>query len=195
MREHSINSLNDFVAGWYIEDDPLFDDVIDWFSKNPNVQQSMVMYEGELKYMPDFRDTLEYALHMNTDLFERYHKGLSSVIVKYIEKYPLCKGSQPWTVTEWTKVQQCLPGKAFFKTHCERSSAVPPFSNRHLVFMTYLNTVHDGGETEFVHQNIRVKPERGLTLIWPTDWTFSHRGLPAPTENKYIITGWFSYVL
>jgi len=32
-----------------------------------------------------------------------------------------------------------------------------------------------------------------LTLIWPTDWTFTHRGVPSLTEEKYIVTGWFNF--
>jgi hypothetical protein len=65
--------------------------------------------------------------------------------------------------------------------------------SRHLVFMTYLNDVTDGGETEFFYQKLKVKPEKGLTLIWGADWTFTHRGITSPTQTKYIVTGWFNY--
>jgi hypothetical protein len=58
--------------------------------------------------------------------------------------------------------------------------------------MTYLNDVPRGGETEFLYQGIKVEPKKGLTLIWPADWTHTHRGLPAPTD-KYIITGWLNF--
>ena len=65
--------------------------------------------------------------------------------------------------------------------------------NRHLVFMTYLNTVKSGGETEFYHQKVKVKPKKGKTLIWPSEWTHIHRGRTSFKEDKYIITGWFSF--
>ena len=57
--------------------------------------------------------------------------------------------------------------------------------------MTYLNNVTDKGETEFLHQKLKIKPEIGKTLIWPTDFTHTHRGIPSPTQEKYIVTGWF----
>jgi hypothetical protein len=60
--------------------------------------------------------------------------------------------------------------------------------------MTYLNDVQDAGETAFYHQDVLIKPEKGLTLIWPSDWTFTHKGIPSPTEDKYIVTGWFSFI-
>tara|TARA_R110000796_G_scaffold48231_1_gene115745 strand:- start:585 stop:767 length:183 start_codon:yes stop_codon:yes gene_type:complete len=60
--------------------------------------------------------------------------------------------------------------------------------------MTYLNNIKDKGETEWYYQKLKVKPETGLTLIWPVDWTFTHRGIPSKKEIKYIVTGWYSYV-
>ena len=66
--------------------------------------------------------------------------------------------------------------------------------NRHLVFMTYLNDVNNGGETEFLNQRIKFKPQKGLTLVWPADWTHSHRGLVSLTETKYITTGWLNFI-
>ena len=59
--------------------------------------------------------------------------------------------------------------------------------------MVYLNTVKDGGETQFYFQDHKEKAEQGKLLIWPVDWTHLHRGIPSPTENKYIFTGWYTF--
>jgi hypothetical protein len=60
--------------------------------------------------------------------------------------------------------------------------------------MTYLNDVYKGGETEFFHQQFKVTPKKGLTLIWPADWTYTHRGIVAPVEEKIIVTGWWNFI-
>jgi len=60
--------------------------------------------------------------------------------------------------------------------------------------MTYLNDVEDGGETEWYYQNLKVKPEKGLTFLWPTDWMFTHKGYAPVNANKYIITGWYHFI-
>jgi hypothetical protein len=60
--------------------------------------------------------------------------------------------------------------------------------------MTYLNTVEEGGGTEFYHQKLTVSAEEGVTVIWPADWTFTHRGVVAPREEKIIVTGWLSFI-
>ena len=56
--------------------------------------------------------------------------------------------------------------------------------------MLYLNYVDDGGETEFLYQHKRFKPEAGKLLIWPAPWTHLHRGNPPLKGEKYIITSW-----
>jgi hypothetical protein len=58
--------------------------------------------------------------------------------------------------------------------------------------MTYLNDVEDGG-TEFKYQNIISPAKKGLTLLWPVDWTHTHKGQISKTKEKYIITGWLSF--
>ena len=60
--------------------------------------------------------------------------------------------------------------------------------------MTYLNDVEDGG-TEFYYQKLKTKAKKGLTLIWPTDFTHTHRGIVSKTKEKYIVTGWFTLTL
>jgi hypothetical protein len=41
---------------------------------------------------------------------------------------------------------------------------------------------------------VQVQPEKGLTVIWPADWTFTHRGIVSPTQDKWIVTGWFNFL-
>ena len=60
-----------------------------------------------------------------------------------------------------------------------------------MAWMTFLNTIESGGETYFEYQQCKVKASKGLTLIWPADWTHFHKGCPAPDEEKMIITGWY----
>ena len=47
---------------------------------------------------------------------------------------------------------------------------------------------------EVSNQKMIVNAEQGKTLIWPADWTHTHRGVGSLTEEKYIITGWYSFI-
>jgi hypothetical protein len=59
--------------------------------------------------------------------------------------------------------------------------------------MVYLNTVTDRGETEFLYQHHFEEAKQGTLLIWPSDWTHTHRGISSPTQTKYVLTGWCTY--
>jgi len=56
-----------------------------------------------------------------------------------------------------------------------------------------LNDVDDGGETNFKHYGIKIKPETGKTLIWPAEWTHAHTGEILKSGKKYMITGWMHF--
>jgi hypothetical protein len=60
---------------------------------------------------------------------------------------------------------------------------------RVITFLWYLNTVDEGGETE-LWCSYNIKPEAGKLLLFPSSWTFPHRGKMPISDNKYIITGW-----
>lgn len=64
---------------------------------------------------------------------------------------------------------------------------------RQLVWNLYLNDVEEGGETEFLDQNRRIKAQKGTMVIFPASWTHVHRGNPPLNKDKYIGTGWYSY--
>jgi hypothetical protein len=61
---------------------------------------------------------------------------------------------------------------------------------RKLVTMLYLNTVEEGGETEFLYLHRRIQPVQGRLLIFPAGFTHTHRGNPPLRGEKYILTSW-----
>ncbi|HEY2346031.1 MAG TPA: 2OG-Fe(II) oxygenase [Xanthomonadaceae bacterium] len=60
--------------------------------------------------------------------------------------------------------------------------------NRYLVFLWYLNTVEQGGETVFCDLGITVAPQAGRLLVFPPYWMFQHAALPPVSNDKYIIS-------
>jgi len=180
---------NDFIRGWYASDTSICDDLIRYFEESGEKKAGMV--SGGIK--PEIKSSTDVMLEQG-DIFDKYIQLLNEVVHKYIKIYPMVNYYSPWNLTEIPNVQKYNPTEAYYGWHTERVSGFGGNAARHMVFMTYLNDVLDGGETEFYHQNLKVKPVKGLTLIWPADWTFTHRGCPAPKEDKYIVTGWLSYV-
>ena len=43
-------------------------------------------------------------------------------------------------------------------------------------------------------KTITTPAEKGLTLIWPTDFSHTHKGQITKQHEKYILTGWLGYI-
>lgn len=93
-----------------------------------------------------------------------------------IQKYVADQGGYPyWHCEQYPKLDQ---GEAL---------------HRALLWTIYLNDGFDGGETEFLYQDRKVKPRTGSLLIAPAGFTHTHRGNRPAGGNKYIATSWILY--
>lgn len=67
-------------------------------------------------------------------------------------------------------------------------------ASRQLVALWYLNDVAGpGGETEFLHQGVKVTPEKGKLILFPPFWTHEHRAVELLSGVKYIATTWITF--
>ncbi len=57
----------------------------------------------------------------------------------------------------------------------------------------YLNTVREGGETEFRYQNRKVAAQEGTLVLFPSGWTHIHRACPPRSGPKYVLVTWTRY--
>jgi len=95
-------------------------------------------------------------------------------------------------ITDHVKIQKTLPSQGYHVWHIEQGQSTET-KKRVLVYSIYLNTVEEGGETEFLYQSQRVKPVKGRIVIWPAGFPYVHRGNPPLSGEKYIVTSWISY--
>ena len=109
---------------------------------------------------------------------------------EYIRKYEhlLCYRYQQ----VYLNVQRTLPQQGYHSWHSEDGNMGA--NRRILATMMYLNDDFDGGETEFLYQSLRVKPKRGMVLIWPAGFTHVHRGNPPLSGEKFIATSWLENI-
>ena len=189
---HKVNKKNNFIGGWYMQDTTLCDKIIEYHTNTSDKWQGCFGINNEFIVDLDRKDSIDCYLNNNIELNREYNKFLLSCVDEYSKLYPEIQDTDRWADVENKNVQYYPPNGGYKALHYERSSVMT--SRRFLVFMTYLNDVTDQGGTQFTYQKITVKPEKGLTLIWPVDWTHTHRGIPSPTQEKWIVTGWFSFI-
>lgn len=180
---HFGSDMNNFLGTWNLQDASVCDALIQLHDNNPNKNRVDTSYKS----------CEETYLNFPHESVENYLKQLQHICACYKNKYIFCNEGPAWSITEGIKIQKYNPGEAYRGWHFERDAVGDREVRRHLAFMTYLNDVDDAGQTEFYYQGMKFKPRKGLTLIWPAEWTHTHRGITSPTQTKYILTGWYNY--
>lgn len=195
MKEHILKSeFENFVRAWVLDDCSICDDIIEYFHRSEKTTGGIMTSDGNIQINKKYKDSIDCFFDISADPGKTYiQEHLKSVMDEYIKVFPMVNEYGRWGIIEPVNIKFYHPGAGYHAYHTERSSAAHPINNRHLVFMTYLNDVDEQGETEFLHQKIKIKPQKGLTVIWPADWTYTHRGIASLTQNKYIVTGWYSF--
>ena len=193
MKEYKFNTNNNFIDGYYLNDLSVCDNLIKLFESSNKKTEGTIRKGVDKK----IKDSLDVSLDVNDikshKTLQNYFNQLGDCLELYKTKYKFCdENIVPWGIENNFNIQKYKPTQAYHGWHCETTG--PKSSHRHLVWMTYLNDIKQGGETEWYFQKLKVKPEKGLTVIWSADWTFTHKGHTTIDEDKYIITGWFSYI-
>lgn len=131
---------------------------------------------------------LEEELNRNVKI---YVKQLTSKIdieeensTNKIKLFP----SDKVTTTEFM-IQRYIQGKGRYIYHNDSRIIWQEKKYRLITYIFYLNTVEEGGETEFFNE-LRIKPEAGKLILFPASLLWPHRGMIPKSSNKYIITGW-----
>ena len=190
--------LNNFIHEDYIADVNICDELIKWYHRNKKYHYKGALgsdsagYEVDIKKKHSTDFSFDNDKNATTGVVADYNKELQIILNRYLDIYSFASKVDTFKIVEDVNIQHYKPTEGYRTFHCERTSKVLDMM-RYLVFQTYLNTVEDGGETEFFYQQYKCKAVKGKTLIWPVDWTHTHRGIVSPTEDKYIITGWFSF--
>ena len=177
-----------FIKEFKIDNLSICDDLIDYFKENQEYKFSSESNNNLMSYK---KSTDVNVYNLSQDLrIKKYFSYLSKFLVEYLNLYNL-------EISLFTKesfiIQHYKPNEGFLKWHFERNDDHYLAGTRALVFMTYLNDVNDGGGTEFLYQKKKFKAKKGYTLLWPSDFTHTHRGIVSKTKEKYIATGWFHF--
>ena len=189
------SNLNpDFIGSWIIKPTSLCDDLIDYFEENKGKQKKGISLSGlnsKIKDSMDITIKPKEILLPGNEIFKKYFDELFLCERDYVEQWPFINTvSQKFEIGPFN-LQRYLPAIHFKNIHTERSGICS--LHRIFAFMTYLNDVQEGGSTYFTHYDLEIKPRKGLTLLWPAEWTHAHRGNVLKEGSKYIITGWLDF--
>lgn len=87
------------------------------------------------------------------------------------------------------QVQLYKKNIGFYSEHIDGAPWVE--RSRVLAGIVYLNTVEDGGGTQFPMQNITINAVAGRVALFPAHWLYPHSGLMPLSSDKWIISTFF----
>jgi len=182
-----------FLKGWSIPED-VCDNLVNFFHSNKNLYHDVNRKDRKWDKKPIKISTDISIMEQDIEKYKEvkdYMDTLSICIKNYVSGFPCLRNGHSLGIRYGWNIQYYKPNQGFFPWHYERAPSKLS-QERVLVFMTYLNTVENGG-TFFQHQQLKLEARKGNTVIWPADWTYTHRGEICDTD-KFIATGWLSYI-
>ena len=177
-----------------MENNKLCNEITNFFEHNKNLQKPGVSGMGR---NPKIKKTIDIAIHPNDlkkpkfEILKQYINELHKCFLDYQNQWPFLKTMLKNVNVPSFNIQKYSRGDHFASLHSERTSLES--LHRLFAWMTYLKDVDDGGQTNFSHYGIKIKPETGKTLIWPAEWTHAHTGEVLKSGTKYIVTGWIHF--
>ena len=195
MKEYILDQST-FMGGWYMSE-KICDEVLNYFEENESYHEPGLVtgvdeddddehVDLEIKKSRDL-SIMPFPIEMSS-----YAQSLSNALDNYLEKYEWADRTTNFAIKESVNIQRYKPGEGFYQWHMENFGTGMAI-NRHLVFMTYLNDVENGGTEFYYYPDLKIQARKGLTLIWPAGWTHTHKGVISNVEEKTIVTGWYSF--
>lgn len=167
--------------------------VIQEFEKHISINPSSIV-NNKNQFDNEEMGRLDFALFAEkvlVDVSKIINETLNDCLNCYVQEFFSLK--QVKARSETVKLQRTPPKGGYHFWHSEVNCRKD--MDRVLTWIIYLNDIPDGeGETEFLWQGIRVKPKAGTCVIWPAQFTHPHRGNPVYSCDKYIATGWYTYI-
>ena len=143
-------------------------------------------YHNTDHFSLNFNNDVSYNILSGDNLSMEFLPKIKDFVDEYLKKFSVL-GQEKLLIYD-TKAKKIPIGGGFHNWHYENTGL--QVSARKLVIQLYLNTIEEGGETEFLYINKRIKAERGRLIIFPAAFTHTHRGNPPIGQDKYIVSTW-----
>ena len=168
---------------------------IEWFWNNEDLHQQGQVYGGEdsvtdgsLHTNLDRKNTIQAYPSPDDPISDFMTDVMTDGWKQYSKTLPTPQG-QPMSFSDYS-VRVYYKGQGKFLDHVDQCAG--PNVTRVFGIILYLNTVDEGGETDFKDYKLKVKPEAGKLIIFPCNYLFRHEGTIPLSEDKYIITSFLN---
>lgn len=154
----------------------------EWNGANPDTEKFCQRY-----FLVDTNKTNPHdALYNESNfIYDRVFNGIEKAFQHYsTEIYPLAarniKSSEGLlSILKYSK-------SGYLPEHQDQG-----VSSRVLSTVGYLNDNYVGGEIHFPYVNIKIKPEAGSVIFFPSNFIYVHEVMPVTDGTRYAIPQWY----
>lgn len=105
---------------------------------------------------------------------------LSAAAIPYAKRHDVPQLlHEDYNVLKYSDGQKC-------EAHADGDTAL----GRAVSAIVYLNGDYEGGEVEFVNFGVKIKPQPGMLLLFPSNYPYRHIAHPVTSGTKYAIVTW-----
>jgi Rps23 Pro-64 3,4-dihydroxylase Tpa1-like proline 4-hydroxylase len=77
-------------------------------------------------------------------------------------------------------------GGEYYDEHYDGGTSI----GRSVSALCYLNDDYEGGEIEFINFNVKVKPQAGMIILFPSNYAYRHVAHSVISGTKYALVTW-----
>jgi len=115
------------------------------------------------------------------DVHNQMYFLLLAATVPYADRYQI---AEPMFHEQYQALKY-RPGEQY-KVHYDGGTG----SGRALSAVIYLNDNYTGGEIEFPNFKVKIKPEKGMLILFPSNYAYRHIAHPVLEGTKYSLVTW-----
>lgn len=145
---------------------------------------TIVGFDGEQNYRTNYDLGITYNAKNNNAVAQNVHNQMNLLLlattVPYAEKHHISE-----VYHEGYNMLKYATGNEY-GAHSDGDTA----SGRAISAIIYLNDSYEGGHVEFINFGIKIKPEPGMLLVFPSSYPYSHIAHPVTSGTKYALVTW-----
>jgi predicted 2-oxoglutarate/Fe(II)-dependent dioxygenase YbiX len=115
------------------------------------------------------------------DIHNQYYFLLLAALGPYSQKYTIDEGlwHEPYNMLKYKDGQE-------YKAHYDGGTNM----GRAVSAICYLNGDYEGGHIEFPNFKVKIKPEPGMLILFPSNYAYKHVAHPVTAGTKYALVTW-----
>jgi predicted 2-oxoglutarate/Fe(II)-dependent dioxygenase YbiX len=153
------------------------------------IESTVINDDGEGSVKSQGRTSAEIVMskHMDNQYFKDFEDQCKSVINSCLESYreQMMISYNTFNIEGFYLLKYGVG--EYFSSHYDAHST----NKRSISVLIYLNDDYEGGELEFVHFDLKIKPKAGTVILFPPNYPYRHIAHPVTSGTKYAVVTWY----